>query len=74
LLSHGKGTILAQVVESTWLCGRIWVWVLCMPLVWCFNCCFILHVCFGCGMWIIILCVHELAWNKCWFVGCAFAW
>jgi len=34
-----------------------------MPLVWCFNCCFILHVCFGCRTWIIILCVHELEWN-----------
>jgi len=31
--------VLAQVVESTLLCKRTWVWVLCMPIVCYFNLC-----------------------------------
>jgi len=27
------GKVLAQMVESTWLCEKTWVWVLCMPIV-----------------------------------------
>jgi len=27
------GKVLAQVVESTWLCERTWVQVLCVPIV-----------------------------------------
>jgi len=36
-----RGKVLAQVVESTWLCEKTRVCVLCVPIMCC--CCFIIN-------------------------------